>query len=189
MTGVKIGQLPRNWERAFGYEGDARYVAFFWHPVGDEAMYDDGRCSGDGEWSMFLELERQRYPAILAHDVGSSDFEATEWLVLDRETRELFVMPVEEARALLEAQHPPRPEVPPEQVRQLLERWQEAFAQAVEAVNQAMANGTLSICPRCSGQGWIGCWETGYDPCPTCNGQRMVGTVAVAGEEVNVPGL
>jgi hypothetical protein len=28
----RVGVLPRNWERAFGYDGDARYVAFYWTP-------------------------------------------------------------------------------------------------------------------------------------------------------------
>ena len=45
-TADLVGVLPRNWERAFGYDGEARYVAFYWTPVGDEAMYDDGQVVG-----------------------------------------------------------------------------------------------------------------------------------------------
>ena len=34
-TADLVGVLPRNWERAFGYDGDARYLAFYWASLGD----------------------------------------------------------------------------------------------------------------------------------------------------------
>ena len=42
--------IPPQLKEALGYEGDARFVAFYWSPDGDEAMYDDGQTSGDGDW-------------------------------------------------------------------------------------------------------------------------------------------
>jgi hypothetical protein len=51
--------LPRNWERAFGYKGSARYLAVYWTPCGDEAMYADGHTSGTAHWPVFQELIRQ----------------------------------------------------------------------------------------------------------------------------------
>jgi len=88
-----VGTLPRNWERAFGYDGEARYVAFYWTPVGDEAMYDDGQVSGDGNWQMFL-LVRHDHPELdRRYNLGYSETEADDWLLLDRETRSLVVLP------------------------------------------------------------------------------------------------
>jgi hypothetical protein len=45
-----VGALPRNWEHAVGYDLDepARWLAAWWEPASDEAMYDDGRLSGTG---------------------------------------------------------------------------------------------------------------------------------------------
>jgi hypothetical protein len=53
-TANLVGTLPRNWERALGYDGDARCVAFYWTPAGDDAMYDDGPwppCGRQGRWA------------------------------------------------------------------------------------------------------------------------------------------
>jgi hypothetical protein len=83
----RVDMLPRNWVRAFGYDGEARYVAFYRTPVGDEAMYDDGQVSGDGNWQLFLTLRHQHPELDQRYNVGDSDAEADHWLLLDRETR------------------------------------------------------------------------------------------------------
>jgi hypothetical protein len=47
--------VPPNLEQALGYGGEARYVAFYWEPCGDELMLDDGQYSSDGNWQVWLE--------------------------------------------------------------------------------------------------------------------------------------
>jgi hypothetical protein len=98
--------VPPMLEQALGYPGQARLVAFYWSPIGDEAMYDDGRCSGDGNWHAYLAFVE--HPTVEPHlhpfDLGSSEDEARHWLVLDREARTLSALPVEAAAALLQQQ-------------------------------------------------------------------------------------
>lgn len=52
--------LPRNWERAYGYAGYARFIAAWWDPNGpwpSEAMVSDGRCHAAVEgWPYFIDL-------------------------------------------------------------------------------------------------------------------------------------
>jgi hypothetical protein len=99
---------PPELEEALGYEGEARLVAFRWSPVGDEADFDDGRNSGTGNWDGFLALVD--HPAVrphlgdFRHRLGSSDEEATHWLLLDREDRTLQVLVARDAGRLLREQ-------------------------------------------------------------------------------------
>jgi len=151
--------VPPQLEEALGYEGDARWVAFYWSPAGDEAMYDDGRCSGDGDWTGYLAYVD--HPAVAVHLVrpcwacggrgtltdlenepcdfcdgagllplrlGSSDFEADHWLVIDRQERTAYVAPVEVAASFLRQQWPPSSEMTAEEAEALFE----AFRRAVE---------------------------------------------------------
>lgn len=46
--------VPPQLEEAIRYQGQARHVAFYWQPAGDEAMYDDAHVSGDGNWLAWL---------------------------------------------------------------------------------------------------------------------------------------
>jgi hypothetical protein len=95
-------------ERALGYEGSATWVSFYWEPAGDEAMYDDGRASGTGEWDAFLLYTRHRAvaPHLEGYDLGSSDALAQHRLVLNREMRALFVAPEREVARHVRAQWP-----------------------------------------------------------------------------------
>ena len=102
----RVGSLPRNWERAFGYDGEARHVAFYRSPVGDEALYDDGQASGDGNWRLFLTLRYQHPELDQRYNTGNSDVEADQWLLLDRETRDLVVLSRAEAQVRLHRQWP-----------------------------------------------------------------------------------
>jgi hypothetical protein len=78
---------------AFNYPGRARYVALYWTPYGDEVIYTDGRLSADGHWHAWLLFIRHRTiaPYLQAYNLGSSDEEATHWLLVDRETHVFYV--------------------------------------------------------------------------------------------------
>jgi hypothetical protein len=67
--------------------------------MGDEAMYSDGQISGDGNWRLYLTLRYRHLELDRCHNVGCSDLEADHWLLLDRETRYLVVMPRAEVQA------------------------------------------------------------------------------------------
>ena len=78
---------------AIGYPGCARYVAFHWTPFGDEVVYSDGRLSADGHWPAWLLFVRHNSiaPHLEAYNLGSSDEEATHWLLVDRVNRTMYV--------------------------------------------------------------------------------------------------
>jgi hypothetical protein len=122
---VRLGvPVPPGLSQAVGYRGDARWVAFHWEPCGDESFYDDGRTSGTGSPWAYLAFVRHRAVAqeLAPYDLGSSDSEATECLLLDRGEGVLYVAPVRSARRLLIQQHPPLPELTPEDLSALQER-------------------------------------------------------------------
>jgi hypothetical protein len=101
-------------EQALDYPGQARLVAFCWSPLGDEAIYHDGQCSGEADWAAYVTFVE--HPKVKSHlrpyDLGSSEEEARDFLVLDREARTLSVLPAEEAAALLQQQWGTRPALP-----------------------------------------------------------------------------
>jgi hypothetical protein len=166
----RVGLLPRNWERAFGYDGEARYVAFYWTPVGDEAMYDDGQVSGDGNWRLFLTLRHQHPELDQCYNVGDSDIEADHWLLLDRETRELGVLSKAVAQARLRQQWP----VMDLDATLTAFDWdviQEAVQQALDNVEAAIEQ--IQPCDTCFysiAPGWLQAEDGGFDPCPVCRG-------------------
>src|ERR1051326_450013 len=83
--------VPPMLEQALAYPGQARLVAFCWSSLGDEAMYADGRCSGEADWAAYLAfVEHPRVePHLRPYDLGSSEEEARAFLMLDREARAL----------------------------------------------------------------------------------------------------
>lgn len=89
---------------------DARYVALYWEPAGDEARFDDGMLSANGRWPAYLAYVRHpRMMMILGDHVvwrqlGNSNEFASHYLVLDRQTGRGGVLPIEEARIILRAQ-------------------------------------------------------------------------------------
>src|ERR1051326_3772375 len=107
-------RVPPMLEQALDYPGQARLVAFFWSPMGDEAVYDDGLRSCEADWAAYLTfVEHPKVePHLRAYDLGSSEEEAQHWLVLDRETRTLSVLPAQEAAMLLQQQWDSRPVLP-----------------------------------------------------------------------------
>jgi hypothetical protein len=106
--------VPPMLELALDYPGQARLLAFFWSPMGDEALYHDGQRSGVGDWTAYLAFVRHPLvePHLRSFDLGSSEEEARHWLVLDREARSLSVLPAEEAALLLSQQWATRPALP-----------------------------------------------------------------------------
>ncbi len=111
--------LPPRLAELVGHRGEARWVALNWEPCGDESCYDDGRNSGTGAPWPYLTFVRHRAvaPEVVAYNLGSSDGEATECLVLDQAEQVVYAAPVRSARRFLAAQHPPQQptagEVPP----------------------------------------------------------------------------
>src|SRR5207244_734575 len=69
--------VPPNLAEAFGYRGEARFVAFRWEPAGDELVYDDGRLSGTGDPWTFLAYRRHAKvtPHLKPYNLGHSDIE------------------------------------------------------------------------------------------------------------------
>lgn len=100
---------PAEFWPALGYEGEARYVAIWWTPAGDEASWSDGRSMVVGaSWAAYLELMAANFP--LGHSerwlLGSSEDEATMRLVVDRMTEWAWLVPVDEAEDVLRQQWP-----------------------------------------------------------------------------------
>ena len=85
---------------AVGYQGTSRFVAFAWSPAGDEPIYDDGYSSGTGEWTAYLAFVRHPVVRPLLADVqlGSSDREASHWLLADLADGRLYLGPRHRAR-------------------------------------------------------------------------------------------
>ncbi len=118
---------------AFGYPGDACFVGFFWEPGGDEVIYADGRLSGTGASYIFLTYRRHAAvsPHLQPYNLGYSDQQADHWLLIDRQERRASIAPKGQARAFLEEQHPPPPELTPyelEEARREVESFAEALA-------------------------------------------------------------
>lgn len=113
--------VPPGLAEAIGYRGEARWVAFHWEPCGDESFYDDGQSSGTGSPWAYLAFVRHAVvaPEIAPYDLGSSDSEARECLVLDRGEELLYAAPVRSARQFLVEQHPPLPELTAEELSAL----------------------------------------------------------------------
>lgn len=134
-------KLPWSFEDALGYPRGFRWVAFFWEPCGDEAMFDDGYCSTDGNWWGFLQFTR--HPSVRRWltdcDLGSSENEATHWLLCDLESRDVFVGERAEVKDFLVnevkkyvpegAPANSRVQISPEEMEELLTRIREEMQQ------------------------------------------------------------
>lgn len=134
-------RLPWSFEDALGYPRAFRWVAFFWEPCGDEAMFDDGYCSTDGNPWGFLQFIR--HPSVMPWltdcDLGSSEDEATHWLLCDLESRDVFVGERAEVKNFLVnevkkyvpegAPANSRVEIPPEEMEELLTKIRDEMQQ------------------------------------------------------------
>ena len=111
--------VPPMLEAALGYDGPARWAAFWWEPCGDEARWSDGRVTAGADWYAWRTfVEHPPIQASLAaYELGSSETPATHTLLLDRDERRLFVAPIAVAAAFLAAQWTPRGELPTDELR------------------------------------------------------------------------
>lgn len=173
-TPVENAALPRNWERAVGYEGQARYLAVWWEPCGDEIVFSDGQVTATGNWPFFLHLTRETWSAALhlALDgalwaLGSSEEPATHRLLLDLQERRGYVVTVADAEAFLAAQWPVRETQTVQVTLEQLTGWLEAAGGRLGDYTPA------DICGECGGFGWLTASD-GYEACPVCNGQGVV---------------
>jgi len=131
--------VPDEFWPAFEYTGEARYVFIYWTPVGDEAMFGDGRCSGDANWRAYLMLIEfpPNMQAICEHmprwALGASDADPTHCLVIDRQEHDTYLALWAEGSKFVNEQWPPQPriELTPEE----LNRVNEAFLAAIEQMN------------------------------------------------------
>ncbi len=101
--------VPPMLEAALDYPAftseNARWLSFYWSPFGDEAMFDDGRTSGTGDWQGYLVFVD--YPAVRSalgpehSKLGSSGSVNTRRLLLDRLERKIYLVEDREACLLL----------------------------------------------------------------------------------------
>jgi hypothetical protein len=178
---IGVGTLPRNWERAFGYDGDAPFLAVWWEPAGDEARYCDGFVSADGHWPVYLDLvDRQLALSIaqaLAHNprgrwaLGSSDESASHCLLLDLVQRTVHTAPLGETMRFLKDQVPPLPPVTltSEEVAELMERFREEMFRELTWTPRS-----YRTCSNGCNMGWFVGADGGYDPCPECGGKWLI---------------
>lgn len=104
--------VPDVLEAAFEYDGDKRWVAFYWEPAGDELAWTDGQRGVTGaNWQAYLEFTQHHavWPTLAPFNFGSSEEPACHWLVLDRQARRLYAAPLRSAHAFLAQQATPLP--------------------------------------------------------------------------------
>jgi hypothetical protein len=116
LPGLRLNvPVPPQLEAAVGYHGEARFFSLYWTPAGDETMVTDGRTTHDGCWWGYQAFVD--HPVVmlalagLRYDLGSSDSEATHWLVIDRETRTTSMAPRAAAEHFLTDQYPALPPI------------------------------------------------------------------------------
>lgn len=106
LTRVEV-PTPPMLEEALAYAGTARMVGYYWSPTADELVYQDGLTIFVGAyWPAWHVLLHSRIMRPLTHyNFGTSESEATRWLVIDRTERALYVGHPEDARRTIEIQH------------------------------------------------------------------------------------
>lgn len=129
--------LPQSFEEALGYPRGFRWVAFYWEPCGDEAMFNDGFCCADGNWWGYKQFvdHPSVAPWLSPYDLGSSDGEAKHWLLCDLESREVYVGERKLIGSFLNEEvkkyvpEPPKVEYSPEEITELLTKIREELQQ------------------------------------------------------------
>jgi hypothetical protein len=125
--------VPPQLEAAVGYVGDARWISFCWTCCGDCPWIDDGRGSMTG--TPYGLLAFWRHPAVAPHlrdaDLGSSEQDGTQRLVIDRQERRAYLASSATARSVVCGQWPAEPAV---------ELTREEWDAVVERIRLAMLN-------------------------------------------------
>jgi len=112
-----------NWWAWIEFENHRAVAPHLWLPC--------PRCGGRGTTNT---LENDPCDAcdgsgLLPFNLGSSDFEADHWLILDRQERKCYVAPVATARRFLQGQWPPPPELTPEEEQSFFDAIQKAVGE------------------------------------------------------------
>ncbi|MEG4282012.1 hypothetical protein QUB68_02700 [Microcoleus sp. A006_D1] len=88
-------------EKSLGYRGDSRWVAWRWEPDIEQLISSDGKTAGTGNnmaWLVFLQHDLVQ-PAVQDYNFAETD---RYWLLLDTETRNLYVGEGKAVESLLE---------------------------------------------------------------------------------------
>lgn len=132
MTPLPI-PAPPQLEAVVGYPGEAESFSLCWTSLGDTCMYDDGRLSGTGHGWGYLGFVRS--PAVAPHlahaDLGSSEHEGTERLLVRRAGRRVYLATAAEARSAVCGQWP---------AEEAVELTREEWDDVVGRVRHAMLN-------------------------------------------------
>lgn len=128
FTLLPIGAGPADvLEQAIGYSGKARFWGTYWGG-GDEANHCDGKVDATGNWQGFLAYtDHPVVAAVLAAahaDLGSSETRARHILIIDRETRQVYLARISEGQRFLHAQWGPPPVLTPEELFERVKRIQ-----------------------------------------------------------------
>lgn len=128
---------PSEFWPALGYDGDARFVAIWWEPDGDEAAWSDGRQMTVGAgWPAYVELIDHNFPFPVEPGLGGSEKKARYWLVIDRHSEyDAWLVPANIADNILGGQW--------REDERAAEPW--SFEQLLAAVNGLPASEPLSM--------------------------------------------
>ena len=114
-------------EQTVGYRNyrNARFLALWWEPCGDEAMVSDGLVTFTGLWPGYLAYVQHRsvHFQLAAYNLGSSEDPAEYRLVIDLENRQAFIAPCKEAEGLLTSQWGTSREKPVAISSEEMEKW------------------------------------------------------------------
>ena len=165
LPGEPVGiPLPPGVGACFGYAGRARFVGVRYTCLGDEVVLDDGRSRAPGATWAFLSFKRHRAvePLLRAADLGNSERDGTQMLLLDTRERRAHIAPLREARAFLDSQWPEREPLTPAQ--------EAAFRAELERLSKK--SGTSPSTGRRShdssgsrARGWRSCWRSSTSRC------------------------
>lgn len=182
---------PQDWDRAIGYQGEARYLGLYWLAAGDEAAWDDGQSfMGGANWRAYQAIV-DYLPLSRADrsNLGYSECAATHWLLLDRETRRLYLVPQAPAAAFLQGQE--RAGAPESALERAFREgrltWPEYRNHLQAALVQAQADRLAwiherELCLSCM-NGWVQDADGTFHPCPVCGGQMWITKEQVQAKE------
>ncbi len=157
MSRLRIPVPPASiLERAVGYQNqhNARYLALWWEPCGDEVMVSDGILSFTGHWPDYLAYVQHPLvaPALINYNLGSSEDFATHRLLIDLDSRQAFVVLAVEGERILSSQWEQQPRNPPvtlfmEDLEPVLREWARNLQADVsmEAVMSRMAEDQKAV--------------------------------------------
>jgi len=101
--------VPPMFERSVGYRGESRLVAFYWDSCEELCFLDDSLATGTIDaagWQIFV-----GHPFVRRHlrpyDLGSGEFAARHWLLLDRRERRFHIGAREDVETFLEGEARP----------------------------------------------------------------------------------